>query len=216
MHLIIMGAPGSGKGTCCVDLKQILQVPHISTGDMFRKAIKDGTPLGKLAKSLIDDGKFVPDEVTNGLVKERLKEDDCKNGFILDGYPRNLAQAIEFDKILKELNIKLDAAINLDIDNELIVQRIINRRLCSKCGAGYNLISLKPKQEGICDLCGSVLYTRADDNEETVRTRLQVYEEQTKPLVEYFEKQGKLLHINATGSPEEVLKEVVKTLEAKC
>ena len=138
MHLIIMGAPGSGKGTCAMDLKKIYDIPHISTGDMFRKAIKEQTELGKLADSYISQGKLVPDEVTNRLVKERLQEDDCKKGFLFDGYPRTINQAKEFNKILKELNIELDAAINLEIEDEEIIKRLINRRMCSKCNTGYH------------------------------------------------------------------------------
>lgn len=216
MHLIIMGAPGSGKGTYAKMLKDIFAVPHISTGEMFRKAIQDGTELGKLAQSLIDKGNFVPDEITNELVKQRIAEEDCKNGFLLDGYPRNLNQAYAFTEILKELNIDLDAVINLDVADEEIIKRIVNRRMCSKCGAGYNTITMPPKVEGICDVCGSQLYTRADDNEETVKVRLSVYNEQTKPLVEYYEALNKILHINSNQPIETVVKEIVKAVEDKC
>lgn len=216
MHLIIMGAPGSGKGTYAKMLKDIFAVPHISTGEMFRKAIKDGTELGKLAQSLIDKGNFVPDEITNELVKQRLSESDCKNGFLLDGYPRNIAQAKAFTEILKELNINLDAVINLNVTDEEIIKRIVNRRLCSKCGAGYNTITMPPKKEGFCDLCNSPLYTRADDNEETVKVRLAVYNEQTKPLVQYYDALNKLLNINSNQSIEDAVKDIVKAVEDKC
>ena len=216
MHLIIMGAPGSGKGTCANLLKSEFAIPHISTGDMFRKAISEGTELGKLAQSLIDKGNFVPDEITNELVKQRLSESDCKNGFLLDGYPRNIAQAKAFTEILKELNINLDAVINLNVTDEEIIKRIVNRRLCSKCGAGFNTITMPPKKEGICDLCGSPLYTRADDNEETVKVRLQVYNEQTKPLVEYYEALNKLLDINSNQPIDDAIKDIVKAVEDKC
>ena len=158
MHLLIMGAPGSGKGTCAVELKSFYGIPHISTGEMFRKAIQDKTPLGVLAQQLIDKGHFVPDDITNQLVKERLSQDDCKKGFILDGYPRNLQQAEALSEILKELNLELDAAIDLEIEDQVVVDRIVNRRLCSNCGKGYNLIALPPKEEGICDDCKSPLY----------------------------------------------------------
>ena len=197
MHLIIMGAPGSGKGTYAKELKDIFAVPHISTGEIFPKPIKDGTELGKLAQSLIEKGNFVPDEITNELVKQRLSDDDCKNGFLLDGYPRNINQAKAFTEILKELKIDLDAVINLNVADEEIVKRIVNRRLCSKCGAGYNVVTMPPKKEGVCDLCNSPLYTRADDNEETVKVRLQVYNEQTRPLVEYYEALNKIVNINS-------------------
>ena len=216
MHLIIMGAPGSGKGTLASELKDIFAVPHISTGDMFRKAIKDGTELGKLAQSLIDKGNFVPDEITNEIVKQRLSEDDCKCGFLLDGFPRNLNQAKAFTEILKELNIELDAVINLNISDEEIIKRIVNRRLCSNCGAGYNTITMPPKLDGVCDICNSPLYTRADDNEETVKVRLAVYNEQTKPLVEYYEALNKILNINSNQSIELAIKDIVKAVEDKC
>lgn len=216
MHLIIMGAPGSGKGTYAKVLKDIFAVPHISTGEMFRKAIKEGSELGKLAQSLIDKGNFVPDDITNKLVKQRLTEEDCKNGFLLDGYPRNLDQAKAFTEILKELNIDLDAVINLNVEDDEIVKRIVNRRLCTNCGQGYNVITIPPKKEGICDLCNSPLYTRADDNEETVKTRLTVYNSQTKPLVEYYEALNKLVNIDSNQPIDEAIKDIVKAMEDKC
>ncbi|MBR6516632.1 MAG: adenylate kinase [Bacilli bacterium] len=216
MHLIIMGAPGSGKGTYAKVLKDIFAVPHISTGEMFRKAIKEGSELGKLAQSLIDKGNFVPDDITNKLVKQRLAEEDCTKGFLLDGYPRNLDQAKAFTEILKELNIDLDAVINLNVEDDEIVKRIVNRRLCSNCGQGYNIITLPPKVEGVCDLCNSPLYTRADDNEETVKIRLTVYNNQTKPLVEYYEALNKIVNINSNQEIELVIKEIVKAVEDKC
>lgn len=212
MHLIIMGAPGSGKGTAAVDLIQIYGIPHISTGDMFREAIKNQTELGKIAKSLIDNGKFVPDEITCGLVKERLSKADCVKGFLLDGFPRNLNQASELEKILKELNLKLDAVINLEVDNDLVVQRIVNRRLCSKCGASYNLVTMKPKVDGICDECGSPLIQRKDDNEETIKSRLNVYNEQTKPLIEYYTNNELIVNLNGEGEAKEVTEYIIKEL----
>jgi adenylate kinase len=211
-----MGAPGSGKGTYAKVLKDIFAVPHISTGEMFRKAIKEGSELGKLAQSLIDKGNFVPDDITNKLVKQRLAEEDCKKGFLLDGYPRNLDQAKAFTEILKELNIDLDAVINLNVEDDEIVKRIVNRRLCSNCGQGYNIITIPPKVEGVCDLCNSPLYTRADDNEETVKIRLTVYNNQTKPLVEYYEALNKIVNINSNQAIELVIKEIVKAVEDKC
>lgn len=216
MHLIIMGAPGSGKGTCAVDLKEIYAIPHISTGDMFRKAIQEKSELGLLAQSFIDKGHLVPDEVTNRLVKQRIQENDCQKGFLLDGYPRTIEQACEFDKILSELGIKLDATINLEIADDEIIKRIVNRRMCSKCGLGYNILTNPSKIEGICNVCGSKLYTRADDNEETVRNRLTVYEEQTKPLVKYYEMQHKVVHINSNQKIDKVVSDIVAALEEQC
>ena len=208
MHLLIMGAPGSGKGTCAVELKSFYGIPHISTGEMFRKAIQDKTPLGVLAQQLIDKGHFVPDDITNQLVKERLSQDDCKNGFILDGYPRNLQQAEALSEILKELNLKLDAAIDLEIEDQVVVDRIVNRRLCSKCGKGYNLIALPPKEEGICDDCKSPLYQRKDDDYETIKERLAVYSEQTKPIIAYYKELGILVSVNSNQPIDKVIDDI--------
>lgn len=208
MHLLIMGAPGSGKGTCAVELKSFYGIPHISTGEIFRKAISDKTPLGVIAQELIDQGHFVPDDITNQIVKERLSEDDCKHGFLLDGYPRNLAQAEALSEMLNELNIKLDAAIDLEIEDQVIVDRIVNRRLCSKCGKGYNLISLPPKQEGICDDCNSPLYQRKDDNVETIKERIAVYNEQTKPIISYYKNLGILVSVNADQEINDVIESI--------
>lgn len=208
MHLLIMGAPGSGKGTCAVELKEFYSIPHISTGEMFRKAIQEKTPVGVIAQQLIEDGHFVPDDITNQIVKERLSLDDCKKGFLLDGYPRNLQQAHALSEILNELNIKLDAAINLEIEDQVVFDRIVNRRLCSKCGKGYNLISIPPKKEGICDDCNSPLYQRKDDNYETIKERLAVYSEQTKPILAYYEKLGILVSVNGDQPIDKVVSDI--------
>lgn len=208
MHLLIMGAPGSGKGTCAVELKDFYSIPHISTGEMFRKAIQEKTPVGVIAKQLIEDGHFVPDDITNQIVKERLSLDDCKKGFLLDGYPRNLQQAHALSEILNELNIKLDAAINLEVEDQVVFDRIVNRRLCSKCGKGYNLISIPPKKEGICDDCNSPLYQRKDDNYETIKERLAVYSEQTKPILAYYEKLGILVSVNGDQPIDKVVSDI--------
>ena len=182
MRLLIMGAPGAGKGTYAEGISKHFGIPHISTGDIFRQAMQEETPMGILARSFIDRGHLVPDDVTNEIVKERIQKADCVNGFLLDGYPRTLYQAEEFDKILVELDIKLDVVINLLVNENLIVSRIINRRLCPNCGKGYNVLTLKPKKDGVCDDCGTELYQRDDDNVETVKSRLSVYNEQTKPV----------------------------------
>lgn len=215
MHLILMGAPGSGKGSYAAVLKNHYRVPHISTGEIFREAIAKQTPMGLIAKTYIDKGNLVPDEITNEIVKERIQREDCHNGFLLDGYPRTINQAENFTKTLQELNIKLDAAVNLDVDYKLVVRRIVNRRMCSKCGKGYNLITCPPRNDGYCDECGSPLYTREDDNELTIKSRLDVYDKQTRPLVAYYEKLGKLVSIDSNGSIEDVVENIIKTLEAE-
>ena len=185
-----MGPPGAGKGTQAALIKEAFQIPHISTGDMFREAMRNETKVGLEAKKYIDKGMLVPDSVTNALVKERLSQADCKKGFLLDGFPRNISQAEALDIILKELNIKLDAVINIEVEFSILVDRVVGRRICPKCGAGYHITNLKPKKNGICDVCGSELIQRKDDNEETIKTRLNVYSEQTKPLLDYYNKQG--------------------------
>lgn len=215
MHLIIMGAPGSGKGTCAVGIKEHYGIPHISTGDIFRKAISEQTPVGVIAKGFIDKGQLVPDSVTDQIVKERLSEKDCQKGFLLDGYPRNLDQAKALSNILEELNIKLDAAINLEIKDEVVVERIVNRRICSNCGRGYNVITLKPKVDGICDDCGGPLYQRKDDTVETIEERLNVYNMKTKPIVEYYKDLGLLVNVNSNQLIEKVDAEIIEKLEAK-
>ena len=214
MHLILMGAPGSGKGSYAAVLKEHYRVPHISTGEIFRDAIEKKTPMGLIAKTYIDKGNLVPDDITNEIVKERLKQKDCENGFLLDGYPRTIAQAESLTKILDELGITLDAAVNLEVDDDLIVRRIVNRRSCPKCGKGYNLITYPPKKEGICDVCNTPLFTRKDDNEETVTSRLDVYNKQTRPLVDYYDKLGKLVSIDSNGTIEDTVNDIIKTLEA--
>lgn len=214
MRCLIMGAPGAGKGTYADSIKKHFGIPHISTGEIFREAIASDSELGKLAKLYIDKGNLVPDEVTNEIVKKRLEEEDCLNGFLFDGYPRTIAQAKAFDEMLKELNIKLDIVVNIDVKDDIIISRIINRRTCPSCGRGYNLVSLKPKKEGVCDDCGTPLYQRKDDNEETIKSRLEVYNKQTKPLIEYYEKQNLLLQIDGAGEISEVAKKIITGMEA--
>ena len=213
MRLLIMGAPGAGKGTYAEGISKHYGIPHISTGDIFRQAMQEETPMGILAKSFIDKGNLVPDDVTNEIVKERLSKVDCLDGFLLDGYPRTLQQAEEFEKTLKELDLKLDAVINLVVDESLIVSRIVNRRICPTCGKGYNIVTLKPIKEGYCDVCGSELYQRKDDNEETIKSRLSVYNEQTKPLIDFYEKRKVLLNLNGEGNAKEVTECIISALE---
>ena len=212
MRLLIMGAPGAGKGTQAVFIKNAYNIPHISTGDMFRSAIKNSTPLGVMAKSYIDKGQLVPDSVTIGLVKERLSEADCAKGFILDGFPRNLYQAEELDKILSSLGVKLDACLNIDVDQSVLTKRIIGRRVCPKCGASFHVENLKPKVEGICDYCGAELIQRKDDTLETVTPRLEVYNTSTAPLLDYYKKKGILKCVDGEGEVEQIFANIKKTL----
>ena len=215
MRLLLMGAPGAGKGTQAVFIKNAYNIPHISTGDMFRSAIKNATPLGVMAKSYIDKGQLVPDSVTIGLVKERLAEADCIDGFILDGFPRNLHQASELDKILAELGIKLDACLNIDVDQKVLTNRIVGRRVCPKCGASFHIENLKPKVEGICDYCGAQLIQRKDDTLETVTPRLEVYNTSTAPLLDYYKKQGILVSVDGEGEVEQIFANILKVLGEK-
>lgn len=208
MFMIIMGPPGAGKGTQAVNIVDTYKVPHISTGDMFREAMKNETEMGKLAKSYIEKGNLVPDDVTVGIVKERLNQPDCANGFLLDGFPRNESQAIALDNILKELNKKLDFAINIKVDNEKLIKRIVGRRICKNCGATFHVEFNKPKQEGICDCCGSELIQRKDDTVETASNRLDVYDKQTAPLLDYYSKQGLLVNVNGDQSLEKVFTDI--------
>lgn len=194
MVIIMLGAPGTGKGTVASMLTEKLEIPQVSTGDIFRKNIKEGTELGKLAEKYISKGDLVPDNVTIKIVKNRLNEDDVKNGIILDGFPRTVFQAEELDKILQEKGKKVDMVINLTTPKEEIIERIINRRVCSNqdCKTVYNLILNPPKNEGICDKCGHELIQRSDDTVETVESRFENYLKSTNPLVEYYEKKGNL------------------------
>ena len=194
MVIIMLGAPGTGKGTVASILTEKLGIPQVSTGDIFRKHIKEGTKLGKLAESYMSKGKLVPDDVTIGLVENRLEEPDVQDGIILDGFPRTVKQAEELDKLLENKGKKVDIVVNLTTPEEEIIERIVNRRVCSnqECKTVYNLVLNPPKQEGICDKCGHELVQRKDDNVETVKSRLDSYFKETSPLVEYYEKQGNL------------------------
>lgn len=211
-NLIIMGPPGAGKGTQSEKIVAALNIPHISTGDMFRRAISEKTPTGILAKSFIDKGELVPDSVTNQLVRERLQEADCQNGFLLDGYPRTLVQAEELTKILNDLNIKLDAVVDVKVDDSYLIERITGRRTCTECGESYHIVAKKPKTEGICDKCGSKLIQRADDEEETIKNRLAVYYAKTEPVLSYYEKQSLVKGVNGMGGINEIFENVKKVL----
>lgn len=213
MNLLIMGPPGAGKGTQAVEVAKELQIPHISTGDMLREAVKQGTEMGKKAKEYMDKGQLVPDEVIIGVVKERLGQPDCKAGFLLDGFPRTLPQAEALDETLKNMGIKIDAVINISVPRERIVARITGRRVCRACGDTYHVTNKPPQESGKCDKCGGELYQRSDDTEETVNKRLDVYEAQTQPLLDYYGRQGLVKDINGDQEIGKVLQDILDTLK---
>lgn len=213
MNLLIMGPPGAGKGSQAAKIVSHFNIPHISTGDMFREAMKAETPLGIKAKSYIDAGELVPDDITNGIVKERLMQPDCKDGFLLDGYPRTINQGVVLDEILHTLGMKIDAVLNIECSEEIIVTRIAGRRICRSCGATYHKTNYPPKVEGICDQCGGELYQRKDDNPETVKNRLAVYYNQTSPLMEYYRTKGNLITLNGNIEVDELFVDVKQILE---
>ena len=213
MNLLIIGAPGAGKGTVSESLINDYAITHISTGDMLRNAIKNNTPVGLKAKEYMDKGHLVPDEIIHNLIVERLSQDDVSKGFLFDGYPRTLNQAMDLSNILQELNIKIDCVINLDIKDEELIKRITGRRLCPKCGEIYNIYYSPSKSEGKCDKCNSELITRKDDNLESLVTRLQEYHKNTQPLIEYYQKMDLVKHICASKSIEDVYSDVTTILE---
>lgn len=213
MNIVIMGLPGAGKGTQAAEIIKKYPIPHISTGDMFRLAIKNETPLGNEAKSYMDRGELVPDEVTIGIVRERLSESDAKDGFLLDGFPRTVEQAEALNKIMEELGSKIESTIYVDVPEEELMNRLTGRRICEVCGTAYHLVFNPPKQEGICDLDGGKLYQREDDNPETVQNRLEVNIKQTQPLLDFYESQGILSRVNGAQDIDEVFKDINKVLE---
>lgn len=213
MKIILMGNPGAGKGTQASLLVERFHIPHISTGDMFRAAIKNGTELGLKAKSFMDAGSLVPDEVTIGIVAERLALPDRADGFLLDGFPRTLAQGNALDQILDRLGMKLDGVINLEVAEEVLIPRLTGRRVCRKCGASYHMIFNPPKQEGVCGQCGGELYQRSDDTIETAKNRLNVYNQQTEPLISFYQEQGLLKRINGDQPIDQVLSDILKALD---
>ena len=212
MHILLMGPPGAGKGT--QELVKAFDIPHISTGDMFRAAVKEGTELGKQAKACMDAGKLVPDSVTIGIVRERLSKDDCKKGFILDGFPRTVEQADALTGILKDLGLTLTRVLNINVPAEDLIERAVGRRICKKCGATYHTKFNPPKKEGICDVCGSELFQRADDTAETMKNRLSVYEASTKPLIDYYKAAGVYTEVDGRQSIEKVTQDLIETLKA--
>lgn len=212
MNLILLGPPGAGKGTQAVRLVEKYGIPHISTGDIFRKNIKDGTALGKKAQEYMNKGELVPDSLVIEIALDRLREDDCKTGFLLDGFPRTVEQAEALDAFLEGEGKKVDHVLDMHVDKEILMDRLVNRRVCKACGATYNLKGMSPKKEGICDKCGGELYQRADDSEETVNNRIDVYNAQTKPLLAYYEKAGNISHFDGSIGFEKLFTEIVNLL----
>ena len=214
MKIIMLGAPGAGKGTQAKMLAEKYSIPHISTGDIFRANIKNGTELGKKAKEFMDKGLLVPDELTVELLLDRVAQDDCKNGYVLDGFPRTIPQADVLDKELTKLGDHVDYAVNVDVPDENIVRRMSGRRACLKCGATYHIEHIPPKTDGVCDKCGSELVQREDDKPETVMNRLKVYHDQTQPLIEYYENKNILKTVDGTKDMKEVFEDITSILGA--
>ena len=212
MNIILLGPPGAGKGTQAKMLIDEYQIPQISTGDILRAAVKEGTPLGKEAKSYMDKGALVPDSVVIGIVEERIQEPDCKKGYMLDGFPRTVPQAKALDEMLSKLSAKIDHVVSIEVANEELVKRLTGRRTCRECGAGYHVMFDPPKVEGVCDKCGGELYQRDDDNEATVSSRLDVYESQTLPLIDYYKVQGKIRPIDGVGDMKEIFERITSVL----
>lgn len=208
MNLVLMGLPGAGKGTQADKIVAKYAIPHISTGDMFRAAMKEGTELGMQAKSFMDKGELVPDEVTIGIVRERLSKADCEKGFLLDGFPRTVPQAEALENILSELKRNIDYVINIEVDQDILMERLTGRRICKGCGATYHLVFNPPARAGKCDRCGGELYQRPDDNEETVQNRLEVNVKQTQPLLDFYQAKGYLKNINGQQHIDQVFSDI--------
>ena len=214
MYILLMGPPGAGKGTQAANLVEKYGLSHISTGDMFRAAVKEGTALGKEAKACMDEGKLVPDEVTIGIVRERLAKPDCAKGFILDGFPRTVEQADALQGILRDLGLSLTRVLDISVANEALTERVVGRRICKACGATYHTKFHPTKQDGVCDACGGETYQRADDSEETIKNRLSVYDAQTKPLIDYYQKAGLYSRIDGSQPMEKVFSDVEAAIKA--
>ena len=212
MKIVMLGAPGAGKGTQAIKIADKYDIPHISTGDIFRANIKGGTELGQKAKSYIDKGELVPDEVTIGMLLDRIAQDDCKNGYVLDGFPRTIPQTESLTEALKSQGDRIDFALNIDVPDEAIIKRMSGRRACPKCGATYHIVYAAPKTENICDKCGTELIIRSDDKPETVKDRLNVYHQQTEPLIAYYKTAGVLREVDGTQELPKVFEDVVAIL----
>lgn len=215
MRLILLGPPGAGKGTQAANIVDKYHVPHISTGDIFRKNIKEGTALGREAKAFMDRGELVPDTLVIEIVADRLREEDCIAGFLLDGFPRTVAQAEALDKVLEEMNCSLDHVVNIQVDPNLLVARAVGRRICRDCGATYHIEFNPSKESGVCDKCSGELYQRSDDNEETVTNRVRVYVEETSPLVNYYTEKAIILNLNGEKAIDEVFQDICDALGSK-
>ena len=212
LRTILLGAPGAGKGTQATRIVEKYNIPHISTGDIFRDNIKRQTELGMRAQEYMNKGELVPDDLTCEIATTRLLEDDCANGFLLDGFPRTVYQAEKLEEFLEAHGQKLDSVINMDVDQESLIARLTGRRVCKNCGASFHVINIPPKEEGICDNCGHNLVQRDDDSEETARNRLSVYAEQTMPLIDFYKDKGTLVEINGEGDPEKVFLDIVSAI----
>ena len=212
LRTILLGPPGAGKGTQAVKIVEKYGVPHISTGDIFRENIKKGTELGKKAQEYMNRGELVPDDLVIEIATTRLLEDDCKNGFLLDGFPRTVYKAEKLDEFLAAHGSKIDKVLDIAVEKEELITRLTGRRVCKACGASYHVVNIPPKTEGVCDICGGELVQRADDNIETVTNRIDVYEAQTKPLVDYYEKAGNIAHIDGRSGLDNVFADIVKAL----
>lgn len=214
MKIIMLGAPGAGKGTQAELIAEKYGIPHISTGDIFRANIREGTDLGRQAKEYMDKGQLVPDDLTVRILLDRVSKDDCKDGYVLDGFPRTIPQAEVLDTEVAKLGEHIDLAIDVDVPDENIIRRMSGRRACTKCGATYHVEHIPPKQEGICDKCGAELVLRDDDREETVKNRLEVYHKQTQPLIDYYSRQNILRTVDGTRDMNDVFSDIVKLMEA--
>jgi adenylate kinase len=212
MNLILLGPPGAGKGTQAAKIVEKYDIPHISTGDIFRKNIKEGTELGKRAQEYMNNGRLVPDDLVVEIATARLLEDDCAKGFLLDGFPRTVYQAEKLDEFLAANGRKLDCVLDIAVDKSELMERLIGRRVCRACGASFHVKNMPPAKEGVCDSCGGELYQRADDTEETVANRISVYEAETMPLVDYYEKAGNIAHVNGANALDAVFADIVNAL----
>lgn len=212
LRTILLGPPGAGKGTQAVKIVEKYHIPHISTGDIFRENIKKGTDLGKKAQEYMNKGELVPDDLVIEIATTRLLEDDCKNGFLLDGFPRTVYQAEKLDEFLEKHGMKLDKVIDIQVEKELLLRRLTGRRVCKQCGASFHVVNIPPKEEDVCDLCHGELYQRADDNTETVNNRIEVYNNQTMPLIDYYEEAGNIIHVDGAKDIDVLFEIIVSAL----